>query len=166
MKLLLHKTKYLHSLSSKYWISVWIDLPNAFASMHLSLIIQASLLLLPYSPLLPSVQDSKYMHISAKEVLGLNNVIVLVEMCWWIAYIWVFYSLYINIIFAATGWNESCLRALYESVVPQFKVETLEVSQRGSLSIQELCMTLWYRLGFVCMGFLYNRGLKENLRGQ
>lgn len=55
---------------------MWIELPNALASMYLSLIIQASLLLLPCSPLLPSVQDRKYMHTSAEEALGLNNVIV------------------------------------------------------------------------------------------
>lgn len=76
MKLLLHETKYLSSLLAKYWIILWIDLPNAFASMYLSLIIQDSLLLLPYSSLLPSVQDRKYMQISAAEVLGLNHVIV------------------------------------------------------------------------------------------
>lgn len=48
--------------------------------MHLqvciSLIIQARLLLLPFSCLLPSAQDRKYIHLSAEEVLGLSCVVV------------------------------------------------------------------------------------------
>lgn len=44
--------------------------------VHLSLIIQTSLLALPYSPLLPSAQGRNYIYILAEELEGLDNVTI------------------------------------------------------------------------------------------
>lgn len=129
-------SKYLSSLSSKYWIILWIDLANAFANMYLSLIIQASLLLLYYSSLLPMGTGQKvYAHLCWGSVRSESpNCLFFdsVERCWWIAYTEVVYSLRVG----------AC----------------------------ELRSSVWHpiqiRFCLYTVGFLYNRALKQNLRGQ
>lgn len=78
--------------------------------------------------LLPSVQDRKYnAHLCWGSFRSESrNCLFFAEICEWIAYTQVVYSLYINGIFAYTqGVNESCLATLYDSIISQSKVETL-----------------------------------------
>lgn len=122
--------------------------------VYLSLVIQTSLLTLPYSPLLPSAWGRKYIHIPAKELLGLHSVTGFsLTLCLWILCNYVVYSLYINIIFAATVCKQKLPDSIVWGIISQPKMEAWnEVSVNSwSSRIQELCTTPQYRWGFVCI---------------